>query len=55
MGIATALKLFVLRAARRRGVKRVVTDNEEKKPHVAYQPYVGFQTPPCLAGLVPNS
>ena len=50
MGIATALKLFVLRTARERGVKRVVTDNEENNPMLGINQRLGFKPLPAWLG-----
>ena len=55
MGIATALKVSVLRAARERGLKRLITANAENQPNIGHQPDVGLQTPPNVAGLVTSS
>ena len=50
MGIATALKLFVLRTARERGVRRVVTDNEENNPMLGINQGLGFKPLPAWLG-----
>ena len=49
-GLATALKLKVLRQARARGVRRVITDNEENNPMFQINLMLGFKAKPAWLG-----
>ncbi len=49
-GLATALKLKVLRAARAKGVQRVITDNEENNPMFQINLMLGFKAKPAWLG-----
>ena len=46
-GLATALKLKVLRKAKAKGVKRVITDNEENNPMFQINLMLGFRAQPA--------
>ena len=49
-GLATALKLKALRAAKIKGVTRVITDNEENNPMFQINLMLGFQALPAWLG-----
>ena len=49
-GLATALKLKVLRQARAKGVQRVITDNEENNPMFQINLMLGFKAKPAWLG-----
>ena len=49
-GLATALKLKVLRQARAKGVRRVITDNEENNPMFQINLMLGFKAKPAWLG-----
>ncbi|MDE0670469.1 MAG: GNAT family N-acetyltransferase [Caldilineaceae bacterium SB0662_bin_9] len=49
-GLATALKLKVLHQARTRGVRRVITDNEENNPMFQINLMLGFKAKPAWLG-----
>ena len=50
MGIATALKVSVLRVARERGLKRMITSNEENNPMLQINHALGFKPLPAWLG-----
>ena len=50
MGIATALKVSVLRAARERGLKRLITANEENNPILGINQTLGYKPLPTWLG-----
>ena len=49
-GIATALKVSVLRVARERGLKRMITSNEENNPMLQINHALGFKPLPAWLG-----
>lgn len=49
-GLATALKLKVLRRAKAKGVRRVITDNEENNPMFQINLMLGFRAQPAWLG-----
>ncbi len=49
-GIATALKVSVLRVARKRGLKRIITFNEENNPMLQINHALGFKPLPAWLG-----
>ena len=49
-GLATSLKLMALRKARARGVRRVITDNEENNPMFQINLMLGFKAKPAWLG-----
>ena len=49
-GLATALKLKVLRQAKAKGVRRVITDNEENNPMFRINLMLGFKARPAWLG-----
>lgn len=49
-GLATALKLKVLRKAKAKGVRRVITDNEENNPMFQINLMLGFKAKPAELG-----
>ncbi len=50
MGIATALKVLVLRVARERGLKYIITSNEENNPMRQINHALGFKPLPAWLG-----
>ena len=50
MGIATALKVSVLRVAREHGLKRMITSNEENNPMLQINHALGFKPLPAWLG-----
>ena len=49
-GLATALKLKALRQAKAKGVRRVITDNEENNPMFQINLMLGFKAKPAWLG-----